>query len=212
MPPKIKICGITNLADARASAKLGADYLGLNFYEKSPRYITPKEATAISTEIKKDFPNIKIVGVFVNAQLDTIEHIISVAKLDIAQIHGDENNLPKISIPVWHVIRVRRDQKLPDIESIVAGATGTLIDTYVESAYGGTGILADWSIVNEIRNQIPFLILAGGLTPANIPMAIKKIAPDVVDTASGVEMDGNPRRKDWKKIQAFIEAVQKTNF
>ena len=211
MTTKVKICGITNLADAREAARLGADFLGLNFYEQSPRYIAPMDAAEISSQIKRELPHTKIVGVFVNSEPSAINEIAQQAQLDLIQFHGDEQKLLTFARPVWRAVRMRDDATL-DIPSLLLGTVGILIDAFSDHAYGGTGKTANWDIVATLRDQLPYLILAGGLTSANVATAISKTAPDVVDTASGVEVDGNPRRKDWEKIRAFIEAARKTNF
>lgn len=211
MTPKIKICGITNLADAREAARHGADFLGLNFYEQSPRYIAPPDAAEISSQIRREFPHAKIVGVFVNSEPSEINEIVQQVALDLIQLHGDEQKLLTLVRPVWRAVRMRDDAAL-DIPSLLLGTAGILVDAFSEHAYGGTGKTANWDIVATLRDQLPYLILAGGLTSANVAQAITKVHPDVVDTASGVEVDGNPRKKDWEKMQAFIKAVQKTNF
>lgn len=182
--------------------------MGLNFYEKSPRYITPKEAAAISVEIKKEFSQLKIVGVFVNATPAEIERTINEVDLDIAQLTGDTTNSIDAKLNIWRAIRLRSDFDLTELKQALVYSSGILIDAFSETAYGGTGKTADWEQAAKLREQIPYLILAGGLTSQNVAEAIAKVKPDVVDTASGVEIEGNPRRKDPTKLQAFIEAVK----
>ncbi len=206
----IKICGITRLVDARAALQSGADLLGFNFYAASPRSISPDDCTAITSEIAQEFPRAILVGVFVNMPFDHINEIMQRCGLQLAQLHGDEmpqtlKNLQE------HGFKAFRNIPKPAVCREYASfmqdrAPVFLVDAAVNGLYGGSGVTADWQAAAQLARQYPIL-LAGGLTPANVAEAIHKVHPWGVDTASGVET--SPREKDSQKIQAFVQAVRK---
>ena len=212
---RIKICGITNIDDARAAIDSGADALGLNFYAKSKRRV----ASDIAPQIASAVPNsIFRVGVFVNHSPDQIQEIAAQIHPSHIQLHGDEspqflNNLPATT----KVIRAYRCGAgglaplvtyIEECRALGRAPDAVLIDADAGAAYGGTGHTADWtSIVNEreMLRGIP-LILAGGLTPTNVAAAIDAVRPDAVDVASGVERE--PGKKDRDLINRFIGAAR----
>jgi phosphoribosylanthranilate isomerase len=208
---RIKICGITNVEDALAIARAGADAIGLNFYEKSCRFIDPQLAQQIVAAIPTD---VFKVGVFVNHTARDIESIVSQVGLDAIQLHGDEppqliSQLPK-NIAVIRAHRCAADGLAPLAAYIAAARTAgrapdaVLIDADAGAEFGGTGERADWDRVAAERSMlenIP-LILAGGLTPQNITAAITVVGPTAVDVASGVE--SSPGKKDHTKLRDFI--------
>lgn len=214
---RIKICGITNLDDAQFAVDQGADALGLNFYSRSPRSISPEVAAEIS---RTTMPGqAKLVGVFVNETANQLWTVANYARLDAWQLHGDEPPsqlasllLGKSSQQLIRAFRCREQdldsihRYLLDCQATHATPHAVLLDAYAPDAFGGTGQVVDWNIVRDHRDQLFGLpvILAGGLTPDNVAEAIRTARPDAVDVASGVE--SSPGKKDPAKVQDFIAA------
>lgn len=200
---KIKICGITDLADAVAAAEAGADFLGFNFYPPSPRFIDPVAAQAILKEIG---PRVSAtVGVFVNETLAKIAATVLTSGVDLVQLHGDEPPAfcDQIGRPVIKALRVGGRQDLEGMEKYKVW--GILIDSRTPE-FGGSGRRPDWALAAEAGRRCERLILAGGLTPENVGEAIRAARPWAVDAASGLE--SRPGHKDRVKIKQFIEAVK----
>jgi phosphoribosylanthranilate isomerase len=187
---RVKICGVTNPADAALAVQFGADLIGLNFYPPSPRYVTLKTAREIRCVIPS---TVLCVGVFVNAGRHDIDFLVEQLKLDLVQFHGDEQ---AEALAGWSP-----EGPLPDISWI--STSYILLDTYRAGRYGGTGEALGWErIVSLVPHHEERLILAGGLTPDNVALAVQTVRPWAVDTASGVESE--PGRKDPEKLRAFI--------
>lgn len=204
----VKICGITNLADALAAARLGADALGFNFYPKSPRYISPAMAREIASNLRG---GMKIVGVFVNADHSAVAKICEQAQLDAIQLHGDETpdlvetirrHTDAEVIKAFRVSSAFRPQTILDYQ-----ADAVLLDALSSEAFGGTGRCIDWDIARSVRDLTAKLYLAGGLTPDNVVRAIRAVRPYAVDVASGVESEKG--RKDPAKLAAFIRKAKR---
>ncbi|MGD0016470.1 MAG: phosphoribosylanthranilate isomerase [Verrucomicrobiia bacterium] len=202
MSVKIKICGITNLDDARLAAELGADALGFVFYPKSLRRVTLEQAASICKALP---PFVATVGVFVNATQREIESALAPrgAGLTILQFHGDESPefCRKFAARTIKAIRVQDEDSLRAAAEYDVDAL--LLDTYTEAERGGTGSTFDWSIAVRAKEIGLPIILSGGLTTANIHEAIRKVRPYAVDVSSGVESE--PGRKDPEKLRRFIE-------
>lgn len=204
---KIKICGITNLADARYAAGAMADYLGFIFYEKSPRYIDPAEAGAIINWIEGS----EKVGVFVNQPLDDVNRVAKESGLDFVQLHGNETleYCQLIEKPIIKVIHITPDYDLEELKAKVSSfsevAQFLLFDSKIGDQWGGTGKKFDWNILNEITRDTPFF-LSGGLNPDNVKEAIETVHPYAIDVSSGLEEE--PGIKDFDKIEALMEAVK----
>ena len=200
---KIKICGIKTLADALAAIDAGADYLGFNFYPKSVRFIEMETCAQITSVLKREHPNIKLVGVFVNSSVDEVKNVLETCCLDLAQLHGDES-------PEMFAQLVPRAFKA--FRGIPIDVTGyeredmpaLLVDAAAKGVYGGSGVTADWSAAAELGKQYS-LLLAGGLTPENVADAVRQVRPWGVDVASGVE--AGPGEKDPSKVKVFVQAV-----
>mgnify|MGYP001035465370 CR=1 FL=1 len=199
---KVKICGITNLEDARAAIESGADTLGFVF-ARSPRQVTPEQAGHIVTQLP---PFVCKVGVFVDSDIEVIREIMSVCGLDLAQLHGSEDpDYCKMLFP--HAIksfRVRDESVLATIPQYKASAY--LLDSYDTNLRGGTGQSFNWDIAKKAKRYGP-IILAGGLTADNVRQAIATVQPYAVDVSSGVE--AAPGKKDHAKLRTFLEAVKK---
>ena len=213
---KIKICGIKTAEHALASAKAGADFIGMVF-APSARQITTDTAVKITAALKKEKPGIEVVGVFVNTDAGTVNHIVELCRLDRVQLSGDEpwEYCREIAKPIIKVMRVNRNNPAgkvgKDIEygvKLLKGQKITiLLDTTAEGKYGGTGETFDWELAAPIARRFP-VIIAGGLMPGNVAEAIKTLHPWGVDVSTGVETAGI---KDMEKIKEFIEAVRKTD-
>ncbi|HEU5201784.1 MAG TPA: phosphoribosylanthranilate isomerase [Nitrospira sp.] len=203
---KVKICGITNAEDAAAAVAAGADALGFNFYRKSPRYIEPAIAKQIVASLP---PFVMPVGVFVNEELTAVRSIMDACGLGMAQLHGDEpvTYCQELSRPVIKALRLRDRRSLLAVAEFQgrAGVRGFIVDTFSETAYGGTGQLTDWALASEAAKTATIL-LAGGLNPTNVAEAIRAVRPYGVDVTSGVE--SVPGKKDHGKIRAFLDAVR----
>jgi len=205
---KVKICGITNRDDARAAIEAGADLLGFNFYQKSPRYIAPEKAREIAAEIRSDGQKPLLVGVFVNSLLEEVRSILEIAQIDLAQLHGDEpvHLLETLNGRGFKALRPTSETEAAiDAEWFAPygpNAPALLIDAYRKDQYGGTGHVANWSIATKLAQQYPIL-LAGGLMPENVAEAVRQVRPWGVDVASGVEL--SPGKKDAAKMRLFVE-------
>ena len=197
---KVKICGITNLDDARRSAECGADALGFVFYPKSPRSVDPKTAARI---IKGLPPFITAVGVFVNETLDVVNKLINECGLDGVQLHGTEGPGYCEKIINAKVIKAFRIAQEADIGALKDyPVSACLLDAFQEGLQGGTGKTFDWAIAAAAK-QFGNIILSGGLTPENVQDAIMRARPYAVDVSSGVE--SRPGKKDPEKVRRFIE-------
>lgn len=203
---KVKICGITNLEDARVSISAGCNALGFVFYKKSPRYITPQKARDIIKQIPK---NIIKVGVFVNARERIIKQIAKFCGLDILQFHGNESPEFCKKFKGYKVIKAFRVKNKIDLKNILRYRTfAYLFDTFVKSKIGGTGKRFNWHFLTHLDNIDRPIFLSGGLNEKNVKEAIKCIRPSWVDVSSSVEI--RPGQKDHKKIQAFIKVAKST--
>ena len=192
----VKICGITNRDDARAAVEGGASAIGLNFYEKSPRYVEPEEARSILEEVP---PSVLKVGVFVNQAAERAAAVARDLGLDVVQIHG-ESAEPPGGLRVWRGIRVTAGFDVAALETMPAEAF--LLDTPSDSLYGGTGQSFDWSLARGARRPV---ILAGGLDDTNVRRAIAEAQPWGVDACSRLE--SAPGRKDHLKMARFLKAA-----
>lgn len=210
----IKICGVRNRESARVAADCGADAIGLNFYDKSPRCVDLRQAASIAEAVPA---TLAAVGVFVNHTADQIRSICGVCGLRLVQLHGDEPAELLIELEGLTVIRALRTAG--DFASVAAAQAaaertlGTfpwawLIDARVPQAYGGSGQTVDWASLGAVPREPdwPPLILAGGLTAENVQRAILTARPWGVDVAGGVE--SSPGVKDPALIQRFVERVR----
>jgi len=203
MSVKVKICGITSVADGLAAAEAGADMLGLMFYERSPRHISFATAAEISRALS---PFIVKVGVFVNPDEDTVMRAIGDCGVSLLQFHGEEppEFCTQFGAMSMKAFRVR------DAESLLAlpnyPTDSYLLDAYSPDAHGGTGAKFNWDLAIEAKQHGKPIFLAGGLTPDNVGAAVRKVQPFGVDVSSGVE--SAPGQKDHAKVRAFIQAVR----
>ena len=199
---RTKICGITRVEDARAAIDAGADALGFVFYQASPRYIAPLPAQEIIRQLAP-FP--AKVGLFVDPDRKFVSAVLETVALDVIQFHGDEDPgfCGSFDRPYIKAVKMKRDIDLQEMCRHYADAAALLLDSYSETAHGGTGTCFDWSLIPaELSKSI---ILAGGLTVTNVGRAIAAYKPYAVDVSSGVELDEGIKDKD--KMTAFIREV-----
>src|SRR5450631_1471750 len=203
MSVKVKICGVTNVADALAAAEAGADMIGLNFYEKSPRHITLATAVEISRALP---PFVLRVGVFVNPQEALVTRAIGECNLSLLQFHGDEapELCTQFNLMSMKAIRVGDVESLKQLANYQTDAF--LLDAHSKSGLGGTGETFNWDLAIEARKFNKPIFLAGGLTPENVAEAVRKVRPFAVDVSSGVE--SAPGKKDHAKVKAFVNAAK----
>jgi phosphoribosylanthranilate isomerase len=210
----VKICGITSVGDAQTVAEAGADAVGLNFYPRSPRFVGLDRAREIARSLPREVAK---VGVFVNSTPDEVRRALETVGLDLVQLHGDEtpDDLRHMSdLPLIRAQRLGEGGLKPVHDYLDAcrkrqvALEGILIDSFRSGEYGGTGLTADWSLLQPLQGAVSStpLILAGGLTPANVAAAIRAVRPAGVDTASGVE--AAPGRKDPDLVRSFIAAAR----
>lgn len=205
---RVKICGVTNLQDALLAAELGADAIGLNFFEKSPRCVTPFVAANI---VRKLPPFVSPIGIFVNWKPAPILALAEALRLAAVQLHGDES--PELAaqiarrIPVIKAFRLGKETPLPPFSKFKT-SSAFLLDAATRGEFGGTGQRTDW---NRARSAVKShrIVLAGGLTPENVEEAIRTVRPYAVDVASGVESRSS--KKDPSKLRAFFTAIHRVN-
>jgi phosphoribosylanthranilate isomerase len=203
---RVKICGITNAADALAAVDAGAHFLGFNFYAKSPRQITEAEAAKIRPQLPK---KIESVGIFVNTPPAAVTALCKSLKLDAAQLHGDEppETVAELArnLTVWKAFRVESDFRLETLDEY-SEASAFLFDAAHTGQYGGTGRTTDWDVARRaaLGHRI---ILAGGLNLENVAAAVRIVRPYAVDVASGVE--SKPGKKDHGRMREFIQEVRR---
>ncbi|SRR6266481_3941216 len=210
----VKICGITNLEDARAAIAAGADMLGFNFYRPSPRFIEPlkvrKIIEALSTEAI-DRP-VTTIGVFVNEVTpDSIMQIVEQSGVGGVQLHGDESDefchSLKLLLEDRFLIKVLRvsdtfaPSEVPRYE-----VDAIMLDAFHGELRGGTGQIIDWTIARSANDLTPRLFLAGGLSAQNVAQAIAQVHPYAVDACSSLEF--SPGQKDANQMNAFVQAVR----
>jgi phosphoribosylanthranilate isomerase len=202
---KAKICGITNVEDARAAVELGADALGFNFYKKSPRYIEPGRAKSVIESLP---PLVSMVGVFVDER--SPERVVEIARavgVGTVQLHGAEG--PEYArqigpVPVFKAFGVGRRFDLERIAAFPVNAF--LLDSGGGILQGGTGRTFDWEVAVAAK-RLGRVILAGGLNPENVFDAICRVKPYGVDVCSGIERE--PGRKDYRKMAALFDEIHR---
>lgn len=202
MNPLVKICGITNLADALVCCHEGADALGFIFYRESPRNIEPHRAAMIIAHLPKC---VTPVGVFVNAPRETIDRLVTDTGIRTLQLSGDETpeDCAGYPVPVWKAFRIRDPQAVESVGRYPIAAA--LLDGADGGNYGGTGTAPDFEIARRMKDYHP-LILAGGLNPQNVVAAVRTVRPYAIDVNSGVEL--THRKKNHVAIRRLFELLR----
>ena len=199
----VKICGLTNRADALFAIDCGADYIGFVLYPRSPRYVSPEALRTIAAALPPAPPR---VGVFVNCETHFVADVADACGLAIVQLHGRETAANAQALGperVWKAF----DLKTPrDVTAACAfPAAAVVVDAMVPGQWGGSGKTGDWRLAKELADHRR-VVLAGGLNAGNVAMALEHVRPDVVDVSSGVE--ASPGRKDPDAVRRFIDAVR----
>jgi phosphoribosylanthranilate isomerase len=207
MSVKVKICGVTSVADALVAAEAGADVVGLMFYAKSPRYISLETAEEISRALP---PFVLRAGVFVNPSEEEVMKAITRCGLSLLQFHGDETPefCTQFGVMSMKAFRIRDAASLAALPKYPTEAY--LLDAYSAEALGGTGEKFNWDLAIEAKKFGKPIFLAGGLTPENVAEAVAKVQPFGVDVSSGVE--SAPGKKDAAKVRAFIAAAKSVEY
>jgi phosphoribosylanthranilate isomerase len=211
---RIKICGITGIEDARAAVTSGADMLGFNFYPASPRFVEAQQVKEIIEALRGETDNdaVTMVGVFVNeSSPDVVQRVVEDTGLDAVQLHGEESvefcQRLKQSLQGKFLIKVLRViGRFTPNETEAYDADAIMLDAFHNEMRGGTGEVFDWSIARAVRDLVPCLILAGGLSPENVGRAIAQVRPYAVDACSSLE--SAPGHKDAQRMNAFVRAVR----
>jgi phosphoribosylanthranilate isomerase len=200
---RTKICGITREQDLQAAIAAGVDALGFVFYAKSPRNVSPQQASGL---LRAMSPFVTRVGLFVDPDGAMVRATLAEVPLDVLQFHGDESPefCRQFGRPYLKAIRVRAGVDLVECAARYADAQGLLLDAYVDGVQGGTGESFDWALIPR-RLPLP-VILSGGLHPGNVAAAVRAVRPYAVDVSSGVESAKGI--KDATKIAAFIGEVR----
>lgn len=200
---RIKICGITRVQDAEAAARAGAAMIGMVFWPGSPRAISIDAARVVAAALPA---GVAPIGVFVNQSVDAINEIAVAVGLLGVQLHGDEpaSVIPRINRPVIRALHLDRLDTMNNLPSHVT----VLLDAADPVRRGGTGQTIDWSAAGAVARRRS-IVLAGGLTPANVETAIAAVRPYAVDVSSGVETE--PGIKDHAQVRAFAEAVRRAD-
>jgi phosphoribosylanthranilate isomerase len=203
MRTRVKICGITSIADGLAAARHGADAIGLIFYPPSPRLVTLERAREVASVMPAFVAR---VAVFVNPAAAEVDAAIRACRPDLLQFHGEESAdfCRSFGVPYLRALRVRPGVDLLESLSSFGDAAGWLLDAYRQELYGGTGEAFDWELIP--RGLPRPLILSGGLDAENVGAAIRRVRPWAVDVSSGVEATKGV--KDERRIAAFMEAVR----
>ena len=206
MRTRVKICGITNLDDALSAVKAGCDALGFVFYAKSPRAVTPEQAAEIISNVPAFVTS---VALFVNESSEVVNQVIAKTDIDLLQFHGDESAefCASFSRPYIKALRMKPELDLTSQFETYASSQGILLDAYTPGIPGGTGEMFDWSrIPSDLAAHI---ILAGGLSAANVASAIAEVSPYAVDVSGGVE--ASKGIKDSNKMIDFMNEVYRAN-
>lgn len=205
MRTRIKFCGLVEAADVDAAVALAVDAIGLVFYPRSARFLSLDDAQVLRRRIPS---HLRCVGLFVNEPCETVQRHRDQLGLDLIQFHGDETvgqcEQAAGKTPYWRAVRMRGRNDLLESKAQFPSAEALLLDTF-SAAYGGSGQPFDWSWV-DAQSKLPY-VMSGGLTVANVASAIAAVAPWYVDVSSGIQTEGNPRRKDHAKMSQFVEQV-----
>ncbi len=207
MRTRVKICGLTRPEDAAAVVAAGADAIGLVFYAPSPRAVDIKQAQAVVAAVPAF---VSVTALFVNPSVKEVQDVLDGVRIDLIQFHGDEDSdfCSQFNRPYIKAIRVRQASDVVASCLRFPDALGILLDSYKPGVPGGTGETFDWNLIGQDPHSKP-IILAGGLTPANVADAITQVQPFAVDVSGGVEAAKGV--KDHGKVNDFLSEVYRVN-
>lgn len=201
----VKICGITRAADAEAGAAAGADWIGVNFWPRSKRFVNLERAAEVIDAARGARPDIVVVGLFVNQRIDGVCQIADRFELDYVQLHGDESADDCRSVG-HRAIKAVPLQSADDVAEMAVYPCEVMVVDTPSAGYGGSGETFDWDLARLATTTGKKIVLAGGLGPDNVAAAIEAVAPFGVDVASGVESE--PGIKDIERVRRFVEAAK----
>ena len=208
---RIKVCGLTRNEDVALAVELGAWALGFIFYEKSPRFVQPEAVGKILAELRRKSDPLR-VGIFVNPSLETLKEVVETAQINAIQLHGEET--PEFCeqvkgeldfLKVFKALKLKSPEDLQSLQ-LYKDCDGILLDSYSESLKGGTGTLSRWDLARKAvvdRENLPPIILAGGLNEDNVKRAFEEVRPWAVDVSSGLEI--SPGVKSPAKMMNFFK-------
>ena len=210
----VKVCGFTSVENALEASECGIAAIGLNFFARSKRYVSPETAKAIVDALPA---TVEPVGLFVNHSIDQIQEIVAYTGINSVQLHGDESAEFAAQLKELKIIRAIRidSANIDQLHEVIRldrqygiNLAGCLVDANVAGSYGGTGHVAPWELIAEQYDyqNYPPLILAGGLNPENVAAAVRTVRPWGIDTASGVE--STPGIKDRELVCRFVEMAK----
>lgn len=201
---RVKICGITNEADAAMVSRAGADALGMVFYPPSPRHVADFGLARAIVQAANPF--ISIVALVVNPDKAWLEELLSSVPVNLIQFHGDESPefCESFYRPYVKALRMKEGLDINSESQRYASSAGILLDTYKKGVPGGTGESFNWDLVPKQRARP--IILAGGLDATNVAQAIAVAKPDAVDVSGGVE--AGPGKKSVVEVERFITAAK----
>ncbi len=210
MTPKVKMCGLTRLSDVASAAKAGAQYVGFVFFAKSPRNVSVSQAAELALSVPT---GIAKVALTVNADDATLDQIVHSVPLDMLQLHGHETPervselRARYGLPIMKAVGVADAEDLQQLEIYGRVADQLLVDAKpprTAELPGGNGLAFDWRLVANRRWPVPWM-LAGGLTPENVALAVQMTGAQQVDVSSGIE--ASPGVKDAERMDAFVKAL-----
>ena len=200
----IKVCGVTCVEDAELAIGCGVDAIGVNLIPSSRRLVELSTARAIA---QAAYGRAEVVGLVADLSVSELLELRDAAQLDLLQLHGDEppERLAAVLPAAYKAVRIGGAEDV----ALAAryGGERILVDAKVEGHLGGTGVSFDWALVKQLAQE-RCLVLAGGLNPDNVERALREVKPWGVDVASGVQLEGQPRRKDLDELRRFVEAVR----
>lgn len=217
IPPLLKVCGVMQPAQAEALANMGVSLLGLNFYRPSPRYVSPELGLELAEAWGRQS---SLVGLFVNSTPEEIFKIHEQVGFGLVQLHGEEpvEIISEVAekLPTIRAYRIKNSESLATarnevetLRSMGVSLHAALIDGYSTAAHGGTGASVDRQLVESAIDLHPKLMLAGGLSPANLAERLGWIRPWAIDVASGVETE--PGVKDLSAVKAMLRIISETS-
>ena len=204
---RVKICGLTRPEDAQAAVRLGADAIGLVFYAPSPRAVT----LALAQRIVEGLPPfVTVVALFVDEDPARIRDILANVRIDLLQFHGDEapDLCGSFGKPWIKALKMRPGLDLAQERLRYFGSSGLLLDAWHPDVHGGSGMAFDWGLLGGSLTSDA--VLAGGLNPDNISLALKTVRPYGVDVSSGVESAKGI--KDHAKMAAFLQRIKEFDY